>query len=1800
MSPVATSSTTVRARLGLAPVWTSIVVIAGLVLSLVSARWVWQEEQASQQQAFERLSQRLQHELRVRLARPFYGLHGARGLYAGSDAVSDKDFRDHVKSRDLVNEFPGVRAFGFIERVGRDQLASFEKVVRQETGQDFRAHGLGPGNDFFVVRHVQPFEANRAAWGFDVGSEPVRREALERALRTGRGALTGRLALQQDPTQAAGVLYVVPVYRRGTDPQTVEQRERFLQGFVYAPVRLNDLFDGLEQAGDGLLSVALIDGSLPESGGVLYSTPEPVKGGPDAAGLVIEEVFDFGGRRLLIQTRATQRFINSLPGTRVGWTAGVGGLFTVLLAVGLWRLLAGRQRAEDLARGMTADLQRLATVARRTSNAVICTDAEARITWVNPGFTRISGFELEQVLGQSSTVIWKPSDADSRLLQQMREAARQGQGGRVEICGQRSDGSTVWLDTDVQPVFDEQGRLSGYIETSQDITVRKQSESRMQSLSSENNALLSAIREYMVVSVTDAEGVIVSVNKAFCDISQYEAEELIGRTHAVVNSAVQSKEFWAEMWSVIKSGRPWQGKICNRARDGSLYWMDSIIAPIVDPTGRIERYVSIRKDITESQLAATELRLERERLSRILTGTNAGTWECNVQTGSLVVNQRWAAMLGYALEDVRHWTHEVWGSHIHRHDLPRTRQLLKSHFDGDSPVYEAEYRMRHRDGHWVWVATHGTLTTRSVDGRPMLMVGTNLDVSVRKAAEEALRKNQQLLSRAERLSGGGAWEFDLASEQLSWTDQAWRLFDAEPGSIRTLAEALEFFAVSDQELLRQAMQRATEHAEIWDLELELQTRKGRKLWVRSVGEAEFDDGGAKRLVGAFADITARRELEAQTLKSNTVLRSVLENLPCALSVFDAELNLVAHNQQFRVLLEFPDHLFGEQGTRFEDIIWFNARRGEYGDLDRIEDTVAHIIERARTPTAHQMERTRPNGVTLEVRGSPMPGGGFVTTYVDVSQRKRLEADRERGQMLLRAVLESLPCGLTVIDPELNVVLHNSRYDQLYGLDEAFWRDGPVTVETVAGLMASRGEYGPEVTVEEAIAQARERSRLALEGPHHWERERPGGLVLEMRSEPLQGGGFVTTYTDVGERRRAEAEVRSASALLRGAIDTVDEAFVLFGPDDRLVFCNEKYRELYAASADLIVPGALFEDLVRRGAERGQYADAIGRIDEWVAERVAMHRRGDMQMVQHLNNDRWVRVIERRMPDGHTVGFRIDISDLMNAKRAAEEASRSKGQFLANMSHEIRTPMNAILGLLTLLQKTALDAKQVDYVSKTEGAARSLLALLNDILDFSKVEAGKMSLDPQPFDVHKLMRDLHVILSANLGSKRINLELTVAPDVPSALLGDSLRLQQVLINLGGNAVKFTERGAVQISIRLVQRDAQTATLLFSVQDSGIGIAPENQARIFTGFSQAEASTTRRFGGTGLGLAISQRLLQLMNTELTLQSELGRGSRFSFELRLPVVNELALDDATLRSPARPDTDALKGMRLLLVEDNAINQQVATEMLEGVGASIRVADNGRVAVSMLMAEPRAFDAVLMDVQMPVMDGFTATRLLRQDPALAQLPIIAMTANAMSSDRDDCLAAGMNAHVGKPFELPALVALLREWVLRPGGAEQEQEQAALGAAPAEADAALQRLSQRLAQAMPAISAERLARAREQGLDLQQALERMLGRTEFFLRTCRSFEKSALDLPAVLREHVAQQAWSEAERALHSLKGLAATLSAHELASQLSEGEAAIHAGRIPDEAWILSLEGRIQGCCAALIEHAEALHSEQQARVS
>ena len=666
---------------------------------------------------------------------------------------------------------------------------------------------------------------------------------------------------------------------------------------------------------------------------------------------------------------------------------------------------------------------------------------------------------------------------------------------------------------------------------------------------------------------------------------------------------------------------------------------------------------------------------------------------------------------------------------------------------------------------------------------------------------------------------------------------------------------------------------------------------------------------------------------------------------------------------------------------------------------------------------------------------------FVAIKEDATQRIEAENTLQLANQKMHALLDSMAEGAYGIDTDGNCTFVNQALLRILHYDAAEELIGRHIHEAIHHSRADGSHYPAK---ECDMYQAYQRlEAIHIERDTFWRKDGTP-VAVESWSQPVfidgELQGAIATFVDITERLRIEAESQRSAQLLRGAVEAVDEAFVLYDANDRLVFCNEKYRQLYGTTSNLIVPGISFEEVIRAGAQVGLFKAAVGRTEEWVAERMAAHRAGDLNLIQRIDDGRVFRIIEHKMPGGETVGFRIDITELANATQAAEEANLAKSRFLATMSHEIRTPMNGILGMaeLILLPNHSENERNV-YARTILSSGRLLLTLLNDILDLSKIEAGKFQLDSTVFEPEVLIHETQLLFAGAAQGKQLQLTYQWWGDPGERYQADAHRLRQMLSNLVGNAIKFTPKGGIQIEAREIEREGDLALLEFSVRDGGIGIAPEKIILLFKPFSQTDSSTTREYGGSGLGLSIVRNLALAMEGDVGVESVVGEGSRFWFRVRAQVViqdtESRSAHRGTLTVSETANADLVLGGRVQVVEDNLVNCMVIESLLGKLGVSVELLNDGQQAVDAITQGQQQPDLILMDLHMPVMDGYNATRCIREWEAQTQqprLPILALTADAFEEDRQRCMAVGMDDFLTKPVSLEALRSALGKW-LRP-----------------------------------------------------------------------------------------------------------------------------------------------------------------------
>jgi len=641
--------------------------------------------------------------------------------------------------------------------------------------------------------------------------------------------------------------------------------------------------------------------------------------------------------------------------------------------------------------------------------------------------------------------------------------------------------------------------------------------------------------------------------------------------------------------------------------------------------------------------------------------------------------------------------------------------------------------------------------------------------------------------------------------------------------------------------------------------------------------------------------------------------------------------------------------------------------------------------------------------------------------------------------------------------------------------------------------------------------------------------------------------------------RSEALAHEKKRELRLTFEHMSQALTLYDEEARLVVWNDQYRKMYNLPPNLLARGATFVSIMKQ-----RYAsDGIsGDPETFVSEFRDKIKRGEvMRIIRRVKNGRTISLVITPTENGGWVTTHEDITELIAAKDAAEESSRAKGEFLANMSHEIRTPMNGVLGMADLLLSTKLTSEQQDFAATIHRSAETLLQVINDILDFSKIEAGQLEFERIPFSPQQIVLDVAALFTLAAQKKGVRLQTNGVrrddsghDDLAITVKGDPGRLRQILTNLVGNAVKFTAKGTVTLALVRERGPQNEARLAFTVTDTGVGMKSELLGRLFSPFTQGDASTTRKFGGTGLGLSICKRLTELMGGNIEVASTAGAGTTFTVRIAFPVAAAIVNSSAVVPLALNFANET----HVLVVDDNAINQQVAVQMLPKLGVRASVPNTGAEAIEML--QRRDYHLVFMDWQMSTMDGFEATHRIRQGEAGEDnkgIRIIAMTANAMSGDREKCVAAGMDDHLAKPISFDALTKSLARWILN-----DIRDSPPIAPAQPDDDAATD---------LPHYDEQIMLTNFDNDRDL---IKKIIAST-------------MIDLPNyldALERAVAQGAWTDAGAAAHTMKGLTAQIGGTRLSAHLQLIETQLRDGGRINPAVVANIRSEYRAFEAAL----------------
>jgi PAS domain S-box-containing protein len=901
--------------------------------------------------------------------------------------------------------------------------------------------------------------------------------------------------------------------------------------------------------------------------------------------------------------------------------------------------------------------------------------------------------------------------------------------------------------------------------------------------------------------------------------------------------------------------------------------------------------------------------------------------------------------------------------------------------------------------------------------------------------------------------------------------------------------------------------------------------------------------GAKKgsqLSALAAAVLKFRDTRLAQKDSEHLLRTVIEEAPCAIEVVDPDtLGFLQTNAYTRRTLGYSEA---------------ELRRMTVADIQgelppaRLALLVQEILEKRSVEfeTVHRCADGRLFDASVRIRAIKLNGKDYLLgIWQDVSgERQTLQALKK-----FSLAIEQSPNAVIITDIDARIeyvndaFVHKTGYprEDAMGRNPRFLKSGKTPPEVYADMWSTltRGE-----------AWRGELSNRTRGGSEQVER----AVITPLR----QADGRITHYVAVKEDITAEKKKNAELLRLFTAVEQSPDSIVITDLDARIEYVNQAFvdttgysreeaigqnpRVLQTGKTSKQIYREMWESLTRGIPWRGELLNKRKDGSEYIElAHIAPIRQPDGRVTHYLaikqNITEKRRLVEELERHRHHLEQLVDerSAELVAARDAADVANRAKSEFLANMSHEIRTPLNAIIGLSHLLAKDLHDSAQQARLSKISGAAKHLLQIINDILDLSKIEAGRLDLEANDFDPARMVMNAVELVREQAGQKDLAIVLELDA-LPPRVHGDALRLGQIVLNFASNAVKFTAHGQVLIRARILSAQGKDLLVRFEVSDTGIGMDEAQCSRLFQPFEQADRSTTRKYGGTGLGLAISRRLTELMGGRIGVDSVAGTGSTFWIEvpLELRAAAQASLQDAPRAVIERPAgctrEGGLAGVHILLAEDNPINREVAVAILSAAGARIDTAENGQEAVEKALAS--RYDLILMDMQMPVMDGLAATRLLRSRRELHELPILAMTANAFAEDRQLCIDAGMNDHIAKPVEPAILCETITRWLPLTPPAH---------ALPPAAEAA--------PPALAAADGDDAAFARLAGvadLDVDVGLKYALGERSFYLDLLEQYADG--DYGSVLLQALEAGDTETLHRTAHSLKAVAATIGASAL----------------------------------------------------
>ncbi len=1175
------------------------------------------------------------------------------------------------------------------------------------------------------------------------------------------------------------------------------------------------------------------------------------------------------------------------------------------------------------------------------------------------------------------------------------------------------------------------------------------------------------IDEHAILAITDASGRILEANSRFCEISGFSENELVGQSYNIINSGRHDPAFWRDLWQTILAGETWRGEICNRRRNGSFYWVSATVIPLREGSDKFERFATIQSDITEQKLAEDRLLRTGRLLEETSHVAQVGGWEFDA-IASRIYWTPITKLIHEVPEDFEPDLETGIGFYKPGESRDAITAAVEAGLEHGTP-WNLDLQITTAKGRDIWVRAIGKAVLE--DGKCVRLYGTFQNIDAEKREHQALAREREILYGALQAATATAFIATNREGVVTFVNEGCERLLGYPSTDLVGERTLDLFHLRSELQARAAELRVELGREVYSSEIvtaipALRGSEEREwTYVRKDGSHvpvsltvtpirdEEKENSLVGYLGIAHDISARKRAIAALNRSEERWRIALQGNGEGLWDRDVEINRVFYSARWKEMLGYQDADIGDALEDWENLIHPDDKRRclfEFdkpfkGQPDRVEFEHRLLCKDG----GYKWILSRGKVVSWSDDGRPLR---IIGTHTDITERRDYQQRLLESERRFRGAFENSGMGMSLLSLEGKWLKVNQVMCRILGYSSEQLRELTFRELTHPDDLEVSISF-----IEDALAGRRDSYQLRKRYLHAKGHQVWTNLTVSLvRDDELKPLYFVALVEDITQRYALEHELQATTERLYLATRAGGVGIWDWDVVKNELQWDDQMKVLYGVgSGDFLGAFETWqssldpEDLERATREVQQALDGEKDFD---TEFRVIHPDGS---VRHLRGLASV----KRSDDGkplRMIGTNWDITELVEQRQElivyaeqAKFASEAKSQFLANMSHEIRTPMNGIIGMTSLLLETnGLSDEQRHYAAIVRSSGEALLALINDILDFSKVESGMLELDAVDFDLRSLLDELGALLGFRAKERGLEFVSSIHSDVPPMLHGDPGRLRQILLNLAGNAIKFTHSGKVSVDVRLLEQDDSEVTLRFSVVDTGIGIKSEIQPKLFEEFTQADATTTRTYGGTGLGLAISKQLSELMGGEIGVSSEEGRGSEFWFTARLvkqalqqePVIDPITAPAKSGNPSVSPTKEATKRLRtrfleskpgILLAEDNDVNQMVARGILKRFGLYPEVVANGVEALQARKSE--SYDLIFMDVQMPEMDGLEATRQIRayeKEANLPNVPIVALTAHARAEDRASCLEAGMDDYASKPVSQDEFVRILEDWL--------------------------------------------------------------------------------------------------------------------------------------------------------------------------